>query len=148
MRRLIPIVTSLLVSLSVVLAPATAQVAQPTFYLETFTLDTAQPTPYRPAGFDVTVVSHPDDTIGPMWAEHGPNCEAPDPQWAIGTMPRPESNHHITQAQDSVFSCRDHIMTAMNAGYGSVYLTPPAMLDWSNGPATLEWVCIPYTSSN
>lgn len=124
-------------TVALVLAPVYAQQGPPV-YIETFTLNTSQPTPYRPPGFDISVVAHDDDSIEPMWAEHGPDCSPPQEQWP-GGQPDPRFNHHIDQIPEAVFSCRDHIMTAMNAGYGATYITVPALMDWSNGPARFEW---------
>ena len=128
-----------LLAVMVVLLPAAAQTPPPvTTFLETFDQAPAAPAHYVPPGWDVSVISHDDDTIEPMWANHGPNCEAPDEQWP-GGQPSDTHNHHIDQASDTTFNCNDHIMTAINAGYGAVYLTPPALLDWSQGPASFEW---------
>ncbi|MFN8557678.1 MAG: hypothetical protein U0531_10130, partial [Dehalococcoidia bacterium] len=40
----------------------------------------------------------------------------------------------------AVFQCNDHVMTAIKAdGYGLIYLTPPAMLDFTAGEAVLRF---------
>lgn len=144
--KLVIAATTILTSLLVVLsasaqtppAPFQDAAAPPPIYLETFTLDTNVPTPYRPPGFDVSVIGHDDDSIENMWANHGPDCGAPEELWP-GGAPNPQYNHFINKVADTVFSCRDHIMTAINAGYGATYITVPALMDWSTSPARFEW---------
>jgi hypothetical protein len=65
-------------------------------------------------------------------------CGPPDQVWP-GGQPNPLTNHLVTNETGVVFSCRDHIMTAINAGYGAIYLTPPALMDFRNGTSVLEW---------
>jgi hypothetical protein len=141
MLRKAPVVAALIASLLVVVAPSafSQSTPPPPPFLETFDFDASQPAHYMPPGWDISVIAHDNDMIEPMWAEHGPNCEPPDDQWVRGTQPSSTSNHHITQAAETTYDCRNHIMTAINAGYGAVYLTPPAMLDFSAGPATVSW---------
>lgn len=62
-----------------------------------------------------------------MNADHGPDCAAPP------------ATHVIARTDDMVFRCNNHIMTSVNAGYGAVYLTPNALLDFSEGEAVLRW---------
>ena len=50
--------------------------------------------------------------------------------------------HHLIRTfEEWVFQCNDHIMTAAqgDAGYAETNLTPPAMADWTNGPATIKF---------
>ena len=55
-------------------------------------------------------------------AQHGADCSGPP------------SSHENHTYEASVFQCRDHVMTAINAGgYGAIYLTPNQMLDFSAG---------------
>ena len=64
---------------------------------------------------------------------HGTACQAP-PASHASADPMP---YH-----DAVFVCGGdpHLMTAINAsGYGLIYLTPAAMLDFSNGSQTVSW---------
>lgn len=140
LRRLLPALVAAITSLTIVLSgfAQTQPLITPPVYLETFTLDTPVPTPYRPPGFDVSVIGSQNDTIESMWAEHGPDCSAPEDQWP-GGAPNPAFNHYISTVRETVFSCRDHIMTAINGGYGATYLTVPALMDWSQGPARFEW---------
>lgn len=74
------------------------------------------------------------DQIDPVDAHHAGDCSA-----YPGT-------HVVSTFSSSVFQCRDHIMTALNSreptagnAYSVIYLTPPAMLDWSAGPASVRW---------
>jgi hypothetical protein len=121
-----------------VLTPQGANAA--TSFLDTFDGTPTHADSYRPPGWDVTTVRHPDDTIDGMYAEHGPNCEAPDNLWTPNTAPTAGHNHWITTGFQASFQCAGHVMTSMNAGYGAVYLTPPVLMDWSAGQtAVLEW---------
>jgi len=100
-------------------------------FLATFDGDPARPTPWNPADWDVTVHSRDVatwDAIETMQAAHGPNCEPPP------------ATHTISAYEDTVFQCKNHIMTAMNAsGYGLIYLTPNQMVDFSGGGATISF---------
>src|SRR5207244_1324250 len=101
-KRFAPALLAGLTALALVLTTSQAQPVPTTTFLETFDSDAAAPLPYRPPGWDVSVVSHADDTIETMWANHGPNCEAPDNQWPAGTAPSPSTNHLIHLASEAV----------------------------------------------
>ncbi len=111
-------------------------IAQGGTFLEPFTGAPATPQPYPGlpglAAWDVTVHSRDPQTfyaLEPMLEDHGPNCEAPPAQ-------RPATQRY----EDAVFQCSNHIMTSIMAGgYAVVYLTPPAILDWSAGTATVTF---------
>lgn len=143
MKRIAPLVTAIVTVLGVLAiqpAPAPAQTASPiTFGPETFDSDAATPINYRPPGWDVSVVAHSDESIDGMMAEHSAECGPPDEAWVRGTAPRPESHHFINRVDQTVFNCKDHLMTATSAGYSAIYITPPALLDFRNGPATVKW---------
>ena len=62
-----------------------------------------------------------------MNADHGTDCGPPP------------ASHVITRVEDTVFQCKGHIMTAINAGYGAVYLTPNALMDFGQGESVLKW---------
>jgi len=100
-------------------------------FTETFDGDPAQPQPWEPSNWDVVVHSRDIstwDTLEPMQAGHGTDC-SPSP-----------ASHRITQYQDTVFLCRNHVMTAINAtGYGVIYLTPNHMVDFSWGEAIIKF---------
>ena len=79
------------------------------------------------ATYDVQVhVRGPEHwySLEPVAAQHGPDCSAPP------------AAHTNTSYEGSVFQCRDHVMTALNASdYGVIYLTPNRILDFSAGGA-------------
>ena len=108
-------------------APAGA----PGSFMETFDGSPAVPTPWHPAGWDVTVHSRDLATFGAldgMHAMHGMDCSAPP------------ATHDISSYSDAVFQCRDHIMTAIKAeGYGVIYLTPAQLVDFSAGGAVIKF---------
>lgn len=48
--------------------------------------------------------------------------------------------HPVVTYEDGIYHCKGHWMTAVGSpGYGAIFMTPEAVLDWSNGPATIEW---------
>ena len=91
----------------------------------------AAPQPFKPGDWDVTVHSRDPETwnaIEATQAQHGSDCAAPP------------ATHTVTNYDDVVFICNNHLMTAMNAGgYGVVYLTPNQMVDFSQGEAVVSW---------
>lgn len=63
-----------------------------------------------------------------LTGQHGPGCSGP-----------PDS-HSITTIPGTIFQCNNHVMTTQpGSGYGVTYLTPNRMVDFSNGPARIEW---------
>lgn len=67
---------------------------------------------------------------------HGPGCEAPvtnDTPSATLVM------HRILRIDDAVYRCKDHIMTGLLSGYAAAYLTPDAMVDFSQGEAVIRF---------
>ncbi len=66
---------------------------------------------------------------GPYEAQHGPNCEAPP------------ATHTVTNYSDFLYICNNHLMTSFYAGtgYGVASITPNRILDWTNGPATVDF---------
>jgi hypothetical protein len=90
------------------------------------------PQPYRPPGWDVQVHSREAVNwaqLDPLQVQHGPACEGPPAMHAAsGAYP------------DAVFTCHNHMMTALKAeGYGMITLSPPVLMDWTNGEAVLRW---------
>ncbi len=133
MRRvvgpLLPVVTGLLAIL-VVLSPGSYTgdlFAQAAGYLQTFDGSPATPLFWRPVDWDITILGHGTTSIEPMQADHGPDCSGPP------------NTHLISQIEQTVFICNAHVMTAMNNGYGAIYLTPNQLLDFSQGAAVLKW---------
>ncbi|MGB4872309.1 MAG: hypothetical protein WBP47_19800, partial [Candidatus Promineifilaceae bacterium] len=100
-------------------------------FLATFDGDPAQPTPWNPTNWDITVHSRDVDTwdaIETMQGAHGPNCEPPP------------AAHTVSAYEDTVFQCKNHMMTAINAGgYGLIYLTPNQMVDFADGEAVISF---------
>jgi hypothetical protein len=94
----------------------------PTF-LETFDGDPAQPLPFVDPRWNVAI--HTRDrqswyTLDGIDADHGPDC-APPP-----------ATHFVDTFEDTVYRCRNHMMTAMvDHGYGAATLTPNHGLDFS-----------------
>ena len=88
-----------------------------------------EPLPYPQvsdlAGYDIQVHSRDSSswfTLPAINAQHGADCSAPP------------ATHPNTSYEGSVYQCANHIMTAINAGgYGVIYLTPPQLLDFTNG---------------
>jgi hypothetical protein len=89
----------------------------------------AAPQAIVPPELDVQIhIRASGDTMTPMFAQHGANCGAPP------------LIHPIVNLTDAVFACKNHLMTALNdVGYGEVVLTPPALVDFSAGTATIKF---------
>jgi hypothetical protein len=63
-----------------------------------------------------------------MQASHGGDCAGPP------------ATHPVDAYDESVFQCRDHVMTAINGeAYGLIYLTPDHMVDFANGEAVVKF---------
>ncbi len=101
-------------------------------YLQTFDGMPAAPMAYRPPGWDVQIQSRDMQTwtsLEPMTAQHGPDCSPPPATFPLGG-----------DYPSHVFQCHDHVMTAIQAGgYGVIYLTPPALADFSQGEVVIRW---------
>jgi hypothetical protein len=83
-----------------------------------------------PATWDVQIHQRDEamsgDTTFPMLAQHGADCSAPP------------ATHPITTLPESVFICKDHLMTAIDGvDYGEIALTPDHMADWSTGTTAI-----------
>lgn len=145
MRFAAPILSAA-IALLLVLAPTV--VGQSGFF-DSFDGTPTTPTPYsNPNSWDIFVqgfnphetglVVPGGDPRGGNIAQHGPNCEPPG-------FPYTPQNSHVMQTQaDAVFLCgsgdNTHLMTSPGlTGYGAVYMIPPAVADFSNGPATIAW---------
>lgn len=113
-----------------VLAEMLAQVAA---YLQTFDGSPTSPAPARTVAgisqWDITVHNiDPSQTVPPMDAEHGSDCS-----------PAP-ATHPVSTYADSVFQCRDHMMTAIyGANYAAIYLTPNQLVDFSSGTGVVKF---------
>lgn len=100
-------------------------------FRDTFDGDPARPEPWCPSDWDVFVHSRDVErweVLEPVAAQHGPGCEGPP------------ATHTLTGYDEAVHRCRSHVMTALNAsGYGVIYLTPAALVDFSGGEAVISW---------
>jgi len=110
-----------------IVANATFSGTPPT---ETFDGNPVAPAPFSDSEWDIQVHSRDPGTwyaLEGIDAQHGADCSAPP------------ATHHNTSYEGAVFQCRDHVMTAINAGgYGAIYLTPNRLVDFSNG-ATIQF---------
>jgi hypothetical protein len=104
-----------------------AAAAEGLSYVRKFPGSPSSPQPFNAPDIDVTVLSHDNYNIMPMQAAHGQDCSPPP------------ATHPIVKVEDTVFLCKDHIMTAIFSGYGSIYLTPNQLMDFSQGEAVLRW---------
>ncbi len=111
-------------------------------FTETFDGDPPSPQPFTQINqnnWDVQVHrrDRPYNEFDPMEAMHGMNCSAP-----------PASHTTNGTYADAVFNCKNHLMTAINeGGYGVIYLTPNAMLDFANG-GIIQFELSTFRSSN
>lgn len=100
-----------------------AQTGTTSVFTETFDLDPAAPGAWNPDNWDVTVHVRSRDnyySLEPVEADHGPDCGPPP------------ATHTVVSYEDMVYSCKNHMMTTLNApGYGVIYLTPNHLLDFS-----------------
>ncbi len=118
-------------------------------FLATFDGNPASPTKWSDVSelenFDVAIHSRDQGTwqnLEEMDADHGTDC-------AASTDNSLFPQHHIAGSYpDSIFLCKNHIMTSIKAGgYGEIILTPAARADWSNGTATISVDVSTYRSS-
>jgi hypothetical protein len=90
-------------------------------------LPMAQSATYPGWDFQIHNRGDPFSWDAPMLAMHGPDC-APPP-----------ATHQLSTLGNAVFACRNHIMTAANAGgYGEIMLTPNQLLNCSAG-CVVQW---------
>ncbi|TMC54335.1 MAG: hypothetical protein E6J20_04505 [Chloroflexi bacterium] len=82
-----------------------------------------------PSTWDVlTHARGPGDAMQPTVAQHGADCSPPP------------ATHVITTLSDSVFICRNHVMTSVtDRGYGADVLTPDHMVDFASGESVLSF---------
>ena len=68
------------------------------------------------------------DTMQPTVVGHGVDCSPPP------------ATHVATTLADSVYICRNHVMTSVtDRGYGADVLTPDHMVDFSSGTSTISF---------
>jgi len=102
------------------------------------------PGPWKPTDFDVVIHSRDAST----WYQpeafrgmHGTNC-APfqNPEPVNDVRPGDTGSHAVATYDDMNYRCRNHMMTAIQAtGYGAIYVTPNAMVDFTNGEASIKY---------
>lgn len=113
----------------------------PSAFVESFDGAPQNPEPFESPDWTINVASRDIETwerLEPMDADHGPGCEPP----------LDGASHVVTEYEDTVFRCRDHVMTAVNAsGYALAYLTPNALVDFSEGEATVRFDVSTFRSS-
>lgn len=112
--------------------------AQTPAFVETFDGAPIEPQPFSSPHWDIQV--HERAMVGggdqldvgemPLMtnAQHGTDCAPPN------------AVHTVATTADTVYRCRDHVMTAMKgSSYGAAMLTPDHMVDFSDGPAVIEF---------
>jgi hypothetical protein len=59
-------------------------------------------------------------------------------------------SHQIATWPETVFKCNGHIMTSISGepGYAAIYLSPPAMTDFTSGPSTIQFDVSTFVSSS
>lgn len=113
-------------------------------YLETFDGAPTAPQPFVDGTNGWHVSATLDTRQNGQYAQqahHGPACQPPltgiGPSAGAYTA---TNSHQLVTSADTVFQCSNHLMTATGlAGFGDVVLSPPALLDFSGGPARFEW---------
>jgi hypothetical protein len=132
-RYVAPAFLALTAAILVVAVPvSTAPLHSPTF-LETFSGTPGSPAAWHPTDWAVDAnnsdawnSSTPLSMDG-MAAHHGTDCSAHP------------ATHAVSNLTDAVFKCNDHVMTSITGGYAAAYLTPPALVDFSDGTAVVSF---------
>ena len=111
--------------------PSAPSLAATLRFIETFDGSPIAPEPFHSDRFDVVVHSRDRSTwnaLDLMETGHGPECQPP-----------PATHPGTGRYEDAVFQCANHVMTAIKAGgYGLIYLTPNALVDFSQGEAVIR----------
>lgn len=134
--RITAIAATLLLSLTLVLhvsAQPSPPAVAPSAFVESFDGAPTTPQDYtNPHGWDIMTFGV--DSRQPNLAQHGASCEAPG-------FPYSGSNtHSFSTDAHATFICNNHLMTSLGiTGYGAVYMTPPAVADFSSGTARIAW---------
>jgi hypothetical protein len=116
--------------------PASSQTPALSF-LDEFNGNPAAPEPFASPRWHTLVHTRNNGPgIGPVEAHHGPDCSPP------------MATHTVTTRPEAIFICRNHLMTALDAGdYGAIYLTPDHLADFSQGEATIRFDISTFRSS-
>jgi hypothetical protein len=114
-----------------------------TSFLETFDGTPTNPEPWN--NLDWNVFQTARDNYA--WA----NPEATEGHHAYSNCGDVASggSHLITTWPETVFKCNGHIMTSINGnpGYSAIYLSPPAMTDFSAGSSTIQFDVSTFAAS-
>ena len=110
-------------------------------FLETFDGAPDSPLPWvSTERWDVVIHSRDVDTwheLESVEAHHDEHCGSPD------------LTHTNTSYKGTVFQCRNHIMSAINAeAYGLVYFTPNQLVDFSTGEAVIRFDLSTFRNSS
>lgn len=128
-RKILLGVSTLVLGLGAMVV-ATASTPAPNFS-ETFDGAPTAPAAVNIPNWDVQVHSRDSGTwytLEGINAQHGTDCTFPN------------ATHYNDTYEGSVYQCKDHFMTAINAGgYGVLYLTPNQLVDFSGGTATISF---------
>lgn len=101
-----------------------------TQFLATFDGEPSEPLQFNPFDWDITVHSRDPATwesLDLVNADHDATCSPPP------------DTHPVTAYEDTVYLCRNHMMTSIRGdSYGAIYLTPPYQVDFSQGTAVIS----------
>jgi hypothetical protein len=108
------------------------------------------PKPWRPTDFDVAI--HLRDRSA--WdapeifrAMHGTYCQ-PFSDATNVSETTDDYSHQASTYDDMNYRCRNHMMTAIkSSGYGAIFVTPNALVDFSNGEASIRWAMSTFRTS-
>ncbi len=110
-------------------------------FTENFDGQPTSPQPLTQVGqttWDIAIHSRDNSTfdmLESMEGHHGIDCGAP-----LDTSGNLVTHHIDGTYEQSVFKCKDHIMTSIKAGgYGLIELTPDVMVDFTNGEAVIKF---------
>ena len=98
--------------------------------------DPGPPQSFNPQNWDIqthirSAHSTPGVTVRHE-ADHGANCEAPGDDGAV--------THAVSKVEDTTYQCANHIMSSFRADdFGQIAMTPPALVDFSDGEATIKF---------
>jgi hypothetical protein len=120
------------------------QVAPGSVFLETFDGKPTNPQPWNARNWDVFQTSREWNS----WANPYP-VEAHHAYANCGDVAAGGS-HMIDTWPETVFKCNDHVMTSINSGegYAAVYLSPPAMADFTSQAATVSFDLSTFVASS
>src|SRR5687767_2340085 len=110
------------------------------------------PAPWRPTDFDVAIHSRDQSTwYAPetFRANHGIGCQPFQTDEPTNVVkPGDDGTHEVHTYDDLNYRCRNHMMTALKStGYGAIYLTPNAMVDFATGEASIKFALSTFRSS-